>query len=102
MDEVSEQLSKLACTTCRKQKRKCTRELPSCHLCRKNNRSCAYPDDNGGLQAAVLLLAFYEVAHAIYPAAYLTIGHCARLGHALGIHDRRNVSQMFPTPSRYK
>ncbi|KAH6951205.1 hypothetical protein BKA56DRAFT_605812 [Ilyonectria sp. MPI-CAGE-AT-0026] len=230
MDEVPEQLSKLACTTCRKQKRKCTRELPSCHLCRKNNRSCAYPDENGGLQAtssprnafpalffldsytfkqrstainnpsilgipeefleilgrgeeqvsqsleeffatvhpmfpvvserylgmqissegysadvllllhcidillpqsteekancqlayhrarrclhfmedlgvisfrslqAVLLLAFYEVAHAIYPAAYLTIGHCARLGHALGIHDRRNVSQMFPTP----
>ncbi|KAH7129521.1 hypothetical protein B0J13DRAFT_564205 [Dactylonectria estremocensis] len=230
MGDVAEQLSKLACTTCRKQKRKCTRELPSCQLCRKNGRRCAYPDDNGGLDAAssskntfpalffldsytfkqrspaiknpsivgipeeflevvnrgeeqvsqsleaffatvhlmfpivskrylmkqissegysadvllllhcidillpqstgempscqaaylrarrclhftedlglisfrslqaVLLLAFYEVAHAIYPAAYLTVAHCARLGHALGIHDRRNVSQMFPTP----
>ncbi|KPM38581.1 hypothetical protein AK830_g8008 [Neonectria ditissima] len=230
MDDISEQLSKLACTTCRKQKRKCTRELPSCHLCRKNGRHCAYPNDHGGQDAAssprntfpilffldsytfkqrssavknpsifgfpeefleiinrggehvsqslevffatvhpifpivskrylekqissegysadvllllhcidillpqdneqmpssqaaylrakrclhfmedlgvisirslqaVLLLAFYEVAHAIYPAAYLTVGHCARLGHALGIHDRRNVLQMFPTP----
>lgn len=36
------------------------------------------------LQAAVLI-AVYEVGHAIYPAAYLTIGACARLGVVLGI-----------------
>jgi hypothetical protein len=50
------------------------------------------------LQAA-LLLSLYEVGHAIYPAAFLTVGKCARLGQALGIHDRRNVTQMFPTSS---
>ena len=36
------------------------------------------------LQAAVLI-AVYEVGHAIYPAAYLTIGACARYGTMLGI-----------------
>ena len=36
------------------------------------------------LQSAVLI-AVYEVGHAIYPAAYLTIGACARLGIVLGI-----------------
>ncbi|CAM1501258.1 Fc.00g104200.m01.CDS01 [Cosmosporella sp. VM-42] len=49
------------------------------------------------LQAG-LLLSLYEAANAIYPAAFLTAGHCARIGHALGIHDRRNVPQMFPNP----
>ncbi|TVY14563.1 hypothetical protein LARI1_G005900 [Lachnellula arida] len=36
------------------------------------------------LQAAVLI-AVYEVGHAIYPAAYLSIGACARYGCMLGI-----------------
>lgn len=36
------------------------------------------------LQAAVLL-ALYEVGHAIYPAAFLSVGACARYAHALGI-----------------
>lgn len=36
------------------------------------------------LQAGVLL-ALYELGHAIYPAAYLSVGACARYGHALGI-----------------
>jgi hypothetical protein len=36
------------------------------------------------LQAAVLI-ALYEVGHAIYPAAYLTVGACARYGALLGI-----------------
>jgi hypothetical protein len=34
---------------------------------------------------ANLLIALYEIGHAIYPAAYLTIGQCARYGLALGI-----------------
>jgi hypothetical protein len=37
------------------------------------------------LQAGVLL-ALYELGHAIYPAAYLTIGTCARYAFALGIN----------------
>lgn len=46
------------------------------------------------LQANILVAA-YEIGHAIYPAAYLTTGHCARLGHALGLNDRRHAPQIF-------
>jgi hypothetical protein len=38
------------------------------------------------LQAS-LLIAVYELGHAILPAAYRTIGDCARQGITLGIHD---------------
>lgn len=37
------------------------------------------------LLQAQILLAIYEMGHAIYPAAYLTIGACARYGAALGV-----------------
>jgi len=37
------------------------------------------------LQAAVLI-ALYELGHAIYPAAYLSVGACARYAHALDIN----------------
>jgi hypothetical protein len=46
------------------------------------------------LQAG-LLVALYELGHGIYPAAFLSIGTCARYAHALGI----NVSRTVP-PSR--
>ncbi|KAI9868189.1 MAG: hypothetical protein M1813_006934 [Trichoglossum hirsutum] len=46
------------------------------------------------LQAGILI-SLYELGHAIYPAAYLSIGQCARLGHALGIHGN-DVPQMLP------
>jgi hypothetical protein len=36
------------------------------------------------LQSAILI-AIYEIGHAIYPAAYLTVGNCARYGIALGL-----------------
>ncbi|EED14623.1 fungal specific transcription factor, putative [Talaromyces stipitatus ATCC 10500] len=42
------------------------------------------------LQAGVLL-ALYEIGHGIYPAAFLTIGTCARYAHALGISVSRAV-----------
>lgn len=44
------------------------------------------------LQARILM-ALYELGHGIYPAAYLSIGTCARYAHALGI----NVSRTVPT-----
>ncbi|KAM0259128.1 hypothetical protein ACHAQJ_003499 [Trichoderma viride] len=44
------------------------------------------------LQAAILI-AIYEIGHAIYPAAYLTVGACARYGIALGI-DKLSTSLM--------
>ncbi|AEO66360.1 uncharacterized protein THITE_2114411 [Thermothielavioides terrestris NRRL 8126] len=42
------------------------------------------------LQAGVLV-ALYELGHGIYPAAYLSIGACARYAHALGIHSGSTV-----------
>lgn len=47
------------------------------------------------LQAG-LLIALYELGHAIYPAAYLTVGACARYGMALGI-DRFGLELMGDT-----
>ncbi|OAP56188.1 hypothetical protein AYL99_09367 [Fonsecaea erecta] len=47
------------------------------------------------LLQANILIAAYEVGHAIYPAAYLSTGHCARLGHALGLNDRQHAPQML-------
>jgi hypothetical protein len=35
---------------------------------------------------AMLLLALYEMGHAIHPAAYMTVGLCMRYGNALGFH----------------
>jgi hypothetical protein len=46
------------------------------------------------LQAGVLI-ALYEYGHAIYPAAYLTIGGLARYGISSGI-DGTGPSQMSP------
>ncbi|UKZ53304.1 hypothetical protein TrVGV298_007096 [Trichoderma virens] len=34
---------------------------------------------------ATIFVALYEIGHAIYPAAYLTVGACARYGIALGL-----------------
>lgn len=42
------------------------------------------------VQAGVLL-ALYEIGHGIYPAAFLTIGACARYAHALGINVSKTV-----------
>ncbi|KAI9836990.1 MAG: hypothetical protein M1819_000639 [Sarea resinae] len=53
------------------------------------------------LVQSALLLAAYEIGHAIYPAAYLSVGHCARLGYALGLHSRKASPQMLPRPSTW-
>lgn len=37
------------------------------------------------LLQAMTLLTIYEMGHAVYPAAYLSIANCARYGSALGI-----------------
>lgn len=60
---------------------------------------CRMVESYGPLSLPVLqaniLIAAYEVGHAIYPAAYLSTGHCARMGHAMGLNDRHNAPQMF-------
>lgn len=37
---------------------------------------------------ACILLTIYEIGHAIYPSAYISIGACVRHSSALGIHGR--------------
>lgn len=37
--------SEVACTACRRLKRKCTRQLPQCSLCQRAKRRCEYPAD---------------------------------------------------------
>jgi hypothetical protein len=44
------------------------------------------------LQAAVLI-AVFEIGDAVYPAAYLTVGACARYGIAMGL-DKINKDRM--------
>ncbi|KAF3314531.1 hypothetical protein TWF173_004614 [Orbilia oligospora] len=194
-----------ACSACRKQKRKCTKELPDCSLCLKNRRACDYgdslpavafpgpgaqeasqraidicslpmgttmqpqlpsinfaqsefpacffldhetfqllgmsinvaathfpralldfPANHDGIDPlsretyktakaylaeieasnvisvrllqAALLISLYEVSNGMFPTAYLTVGHCARLGHALGIHARKRAPQVLSPP----
>jgi hypothetical protein len=67
-------------------------------------RGCSDAEQNNVLSVkllqAYLLVALYEIGNALYPAAYLTIGHCARLGYAMGIHNRQNAPQMFSQPGK--
>ncbi|KAL9115940.1 MAG: hypothetical protein Q9227_000308 [Pyrenula ochraceoflavens] len=51
------------------------------------------------VQAAILISA-YEVAHGIYPAAFLSTGHAARLSQTIGLHDRRRL--MFALPGTWQ
>ena len=50
------------------------------------------------LQAGILL-ATYELGHAIFPAAYLTIGRCVKDGHAMNICETAQAPRMLPPPS---
>ncbi|KAI9760148.1 MAG: hypothetical protein M4579_001868 [Chaenotheca gracillima] len=47
------------------------------------------------LLQAGLLIALYEIGHGIYPAAFLTVGNCARLGYALGLRAEKGAAQML-------
>lgn len=51
---------------------------------------------------ALLLIALYELGHAIYPAAYLSTGNAARVGHAMGLHGSlKDTPQMLPRPTTW-
>jgi hypothetical protein len=52
------------------------------------------------LQAGILI-AVYELGHAIFPAGYLSVSHAASLGIVLGLHDRKNATQMFREPDTW-
>lgn len=47
------------------------------------------------LLQSLVLLAVYELSHAIYPAAFLTLSRAARLGMLMGFHDRKASQQLF-------
>lgn len=50
------------------------------HLEVENSSALSVPTLQAGM-----LIALYEIGHAIYPAAYLSVGACARYAFALGI-----------------
>ncbi|PVH85585.1 hypothetical protein DL98DRAFT_48816 [Cadophora sp. DSE1049] len=52
------------------------------------------------LQAGVLF-CLYETGHSIYPEAYISIGHLARLGQAIGLHDTAGIPQMALEPTTW-
>ncbi|KAI1207029.1 uncharacterized protein F4807DRAFT_211501 [Annulohypoxylon truncatum] len=47
------------------------------------------------LLQSIILIAVYEISHAIYPAAYLRVGYASRLCIMMGFHDRKNANQLF-------
>ena len=51
------------------------------------------------LQSAILI-AVYEIGHAIYPASYLSISHAARLGIMMGFHCKY-AAQLFKDPETW-
>lgn len=52
------------------------------------------------LQAGILL-AVYEFGHAIFPNAYVTIGRCAKIGHAMGIHHGASAPPLLGPPASW-
>lgn len=69
----------------------CARDSPSYLLARS---LCSEAESAGFLSLrlvqSLILLAAYELSHAIYPCAYSTLGRASRLGLLLGLHDRKN------------
>jgi hypothetical protein len=63
-------------------------------------RFCAETELAGNLTIpflqATIFIAIYELGHAIYPSAYLSIGSCARYGTALGINNDGKSSGRHP------
>ena len=51
------------------------------------------------LQSAILI-AVYEIGHAIYPASYLSISHVARFGIMMGFHCKY-AAQLFKEPETW-
>lgn len=52
------------------------------------------------LQAGILT-TLYEVRHSVYPEAYFSIGHCGRLGQAIGLDDTVGIPQLALEPESW-
>lgn len=44
---------------------------------------------------ANILITLYEIGHAIYPAAYLSLGKCTAMGKAFGLDNTKHAPQML-------
>jgi hypothetical protein len=69
-------------------------------------KQCCFYAESGGfislpLVQSLVLLAVYELGHAIYPAAYLTIGRASRLAGVIGLHSRKHTRQLFIDPDTW-
>lgn len=53
------------------------------------------------LLAAGVLTAVFEVANGLYPAAYFSVGTCSRVCFSMGIHDKRQATQLNPQVSTW-
>lgn len=53
------------------------------------------------LVQAATLVALYEVAHAIYPSAYLTVGQSVRLAYSAGLHTKSSSTPMLGQSSTW-
>ncbi|KAH9221000.1 hypothetical protein DL95DRAFT_288851 [Leptodontidium sp. 2 PMI_412] len=53
------------------------------------------------LLQARILFCLYETGHAIYPEAYISIGHLGRLGQAIGLHDTAGIPQLALEPATW-
>ncbi|VUC37669.1 unnamed protein product [Clonostachys rosea] len=50
------------------------------------------------LVQSLVLLSLYELGHAIYPTAYLTLAQAARMGTLMGLQSKTKASRLF-TPA---
>lgn len=66
---------------------------------------CAVTEANGVVTLrflqSLVLLCLFEISHAIYPAAYLTVGRAARLGILMGFHKPLRVVRLFKLPRSF-
>jgi hypothetical protein len=51
------------------------------------------------LLQARILLTIYEFGHGMYPAAYLSVGSCARLGTAMNVNKCLMATQLVVSPA---
>ncbi|KAF7556024.1 hypothetical protein G7Z17_g1697 [Cylindrodendrum hubeiense] len=86
MPDETPALAARACLACRKQKRKCTRELPECSLCEKHGRACDYD------------ISDHLTAHPIRPAAVAgTDSPSDASAYALSLREPSSFSQSTAT-----
>jgi hypothetical protein len=63
-------------------------------------KSLCYMTESGGLVSlrliqSLILIVLYEMSHAIYPAAYITLGRAARLASLMGLETRNYGKMLF-------